>query len=636
MDEKKKVQSLNDLDDASLATAIENRWRDSDALWGKMKELGTRNRNYWKNEWEERDKSARKTSRTKDNRIFLAMEHDVNILSARPAKPIVLPADENNDDSRSVASSLQDIFLDLYRKRQVKKKLKRGIRNLHWDRIIVLYPFWDTELNDVNVRKVDPKNVRIPKNANNEDDAEWLCEEVTEPILKMLGRFPEDREKILKEYNISEKDSVEKNVDVKYKMFWTNDFVAYKIKNNVFKKKKNPTWDWEGLVIAPQEEILLKQLHGMQRRGKMDEIKQDQAQRVQTQTNQDTGEIEPVLGEDGSPTKNQATYFYNYFDKPRKPYIFGTILEDEDGPFGSTDLITQSGPLQDNVNRRKRQFDDNAEDAGGIFLFDKRTFDRADVQKFSGRAGTRLFGKDILNGFKRDTGRELPTFMFNDMTHSISEIDNIWATQGIVRGERQGEETASGRAMLREAALERRDEAIDLIDFVTCELYKWWFQLMKLNYTEYHYVKAMGIGNTLKTIELMQDDLEDGIDIKVLPGQVVPDDKLYREERAKEELSEEVITPLDYYRAVGKDNPEELFKRLIMFKINPMSLVTMTPEEQGKLMTGQNKSAGDVSQQGDMEQIKAYLQSEEFQALPDDQKKVVMEQIKQKVGTIQQ
>ena len=620
------MRTLSELDDKELALAIDERWRDADTLWAKMKQWSDHNRQYWRNEWEDPNKAARKTSRVKDNRIFLSIEHDVNILTSRPAKPMVMPAKSEDEGSRKVAEGLQHIFLELYRKRQVKKKLKKGIRNLHFDRLIVLYPFWNTEINDVDVRRVSPLKVRIPKNANNEDEAEWICEEIEEPIMTTLKKMPEIEEALKRLKGWDDNHITKQNPKVIYKMFWTAELVAFKFDQTILKKIKNPTWDWEGLVMEPTELQALEQLSGIARRPALARVKEEQDSRFIEEANPETGEMEQK--------RKEASFFYNHFDKPRKPYIFGTIFEDEEGPLGSTDLIHQGASLQDNVNRRKRQIDDNAEDANGIFVFDSKTFSKEDVQRFSARSGSRLYGANIINGFKRDAAPPLPDYVFSDMEHSIREIDNLFATQGIVRGEKEGRETASGRAMLREASMERRDETIDLIDYVTWELYNWWFQLMKLNYTEVHYVKPLGFKIAGQTIELMQDDLEDGIDIKIIPGQIVPDDKIYRQERAKEEVIAGLISPLDYYRETGRDNPDELYKRLVMFKINPMSLMEMSPEEMASLQQGQTKTKEQIGQSDEMDQIKQTLESPEFQKLPPEQQQQVIGRVRERVNQI--
>ncbi|MBI4151614.1 hypothetical protein HY496_01475 [Candidatus Woesearchaeota archaeon] len=620
------MKTLSGLADKELVRAIDERWNDSSSLWERMKQWSDLNIKYWTNDWEDPLKSARKVSRAKDNRIFLSMEHDVNILTGRPAKPVVVPVDDSDINSAKVAQGLQSIFLELYRTRQVKKKLKKGVRHLHLYRLICLYPFWNNKINDVDVRLVDPKKVRIPKNANNEEEAEWVGEEIEEPIqIALETKFSDVEDAVLKAFGVDENRAVIVNPKVKYQMFWTDDMVVYKFQGTILKRLQNPTWDWQGLVVETNEQLKLNELKGKLRRPFLEEVKQSQTNRTVSETNEEGVE---------ETKRRPGTFFFNHFDRPRKPYIFGTILEFEDGPLGSTDLIHQSASLQDNINRRKRQIEDNSEEASGIFLFDSKTFSREDVQKFSARAGSRLYGSNIERGFRRDTGRELPSFVFNDLEHSIRELDNIWATQGIVRGEREGKETATGRAILREASLERRDEAVDLMDFVSQELYNWWYQLMKLNYTELHYVKPLGFERTERTIDLMQDDFEDGISIKIIPGQVVPEDKIFKIERAQEEVNSGLLSPLDYHREVGKEDPEGITKRLILFKANPAALIQLSEQEKEQLLVGQEKNVRDIRQSGSIAELEQFLRSDEFQQLPVEEQQRLVGRVRQQIDAL--
>ena len=155
--------------------------------------------------------------------------------------------------------------------------------------------------------------------------------------------------------------------------------------------------------------------------------------------------------------------------------------------------------------------------------------------------------------------------------------------------------------------------------FVTWELYNWWLQLMKLNYTEVHYVKPLGITKANQIIDIMQDDLEDGIDVKIIPGQIVPNDRIYKQEKALEEYQGGLITPLDYYRETGKEDPDAQYKRLIMFQVNPTSLVQFSEEELAQMSQLQNKSKEQVSGDDEAAQLEQYLQSPEFQKLPPEQ-----------------
>jgi len=151
-------------------------------------------------------------------------------------------------------------------------------------------------------------------------------------------------------------------------------------------------------------------------------------------------------------------------------------------------------------------------------------------------------------------------------------------------GDVERQVAALGRAILREEGISRLDEAVSLVDYLSGEIYNWSLQMVKVRYTESHLVKPLGGERAEEVIDLMQDDIEDGIEVHVIPGQVIPDDRVYRAERAREDAKDGLIDPLTYLEAAGSyDNPKETVKRLLMYKANPYSLVEMTDEDMKQL-----------------------------------------------------
>ncbi len=131
---------------------------------------------------------------------------------------------------------------------------------------------------------------------------------------------------------------------------------------------KNPYWDWDGILVTEEEEQQLnengvdeqgnpKGLQGEQRRSFIQAIKLKQEERKVPQQmipaeavpegtpagNPDTETPTEGATEAQAPTPEKLKpYYFNYFDFPRKPYIFGTIFNNENTPIGRTDMITLS------------------------------------------------------------------------------------------------------------------------------------------------------------------------------------------------------------------------------------------------------------------------------------------------------
>jgi hypothetical protein len=235
------------------------------------------------------------------------------------------------------------------------------------------------------------------------------------------------------------------------------------------------------------------------------------------------------------------------------------------------------------------------------------------------------------------------------MVHSEISLDGIFGTNSTFRGSSEGpKETATGRAILREENYKYLDEFIDLVDNLHRQLYSWEYQMMRVLYTEKHLIKPLGAAKSQRVIELSQDDLSEGMEIDIFPGQIMPDDRMYRAERAKEEAVAGLIDPLTYFEETERDNAMELAKRLVMFRMNPLSILDINEEDMAKLQgAGQVMGPDGAPAQGgpldpraqQMAELKQkaeqIAQSPEFQALPPDQQEKAMQLIATQMKKLQ-
>ena len=152
--------------------------------------------------------------------------------------------------------------------------------------------------------------------------------------------------------------------------------------------------------------------------------------------------------------------------------------------------------------------------------------------------------------------------------------------------------------------------------------------MTKVKYTEAHYTKPIGSENAREVIELTRDDLQEGMEIQIIPGQIILEDRIFKAERAKEEAIAGLIDPLTYFQETQRDNPMQLAKRLEMYKINPFSIIKLDPEDRQAIieasqMFGQPQQGGQKggvdprAQQAAVlrQEMEQRMQSPEFQKL---------------------
>jgi hypothetical protein len=592
--------NISKLNDGQLATLVEQRWKSSDTVWQKIKSTYEINTKVYENRGEWVDRIPANVQKVMANRIFPNMEAVINSVIANPPGINFIPGREG-DESQNLARKYEGYFRKKYRDINVKENVRMGLRNLYFSRFFVMKAFWNAKINDFDCKALDPRDVRVGKFARKEEESEFVIEEVKDNLCALLTRFPNKEKEILEKSGFNEEninDAYIMNPEVKYKEAWIGDYVIFKYDNIILDKIRNPYWDWDGMLITDEEEQQINTSYGDERRALFTQIKSEQANRMpqkvaqspEVETNapqQIEGEIPPNEGH--SEPQTYKAYNFNYWNQPRKPYIFTTILNNENSPIGRTDFITMAIPLQTSIDSRKQDIGKNCELVNGIIKVDSEVMGKADAQMLAFEAKGIIWGKGVVNGVARETGTALPQMVFEDMLDSRSEIDNIMAASSAFRGEREGQETKAGRLALIQQSFLRLNELVQATDFVYGELFGWFYQLAKTRYTEYHYAKWIGKEDAVETMDIIQDDFETGSEIQVIPGKTLPVDSEFRFERAQKDVEQGLISPIDYMEEAGYTNPKDLAKNAQVFKLNPNVAVGITPEEMAELAPEQKE-----------------------------------------------
>lgn len=612
---------LSQLDDKEKVKFVQNRWNSSQDVFSAISARKKVNLKIWQNNPEWLNKVHGDESKVRQNRIFMGLEHLNNFLLSRPSAPLILDGGGDDGEAEEFREDIHEFLLERNGHKEIKTKVKRAMRQLYLSRLFVLKMVWDGSENDFALRNVNVDDLRFSK------DMSVIQEIVREPLGTMLERFPSSfHEEIMKSEGMSKRQVLLENPEVEYTETWASwgeeDVLIHTMNDRLIRFQDNPYWDYKGISLKKGQ---LEQLEGMNGRGRRKIF--DEARRL---------DDEGVTDKVDSPKGEQ--YFFNFFDTPKKPYIIKTIFDISDSGIGETDFFEQANPLQEGVDRRKRQFDDNARLMNGVWLIDKKKtkLNRSQAQKLRADSRGYILADDAPNSIKRDTGKELPGFLRQDLEDSLSAIDDAIGTNDTFRGVREGQETAEGRAILREQALGRLDELITLVDSVYEDIYRWEFQMMKLKYTERHYVKAVGKSGAGRIFDILQDDLGDSLEIKVKPGQSLPEDRVFRSERAKEAFQAGTITPERYLEETGWENPSQLAKDALMFQQNPLSMVDMTEEDMARLQMGMQPPQ-DTAEQGGQDaeavraqqiaQVQQILESPEFQNAPPEEQARILDEL---------
>lgn len=561
------MKNILDLNDDQLKKLIDNRWNDSESLWSIVNKVYDANTKAYNNEPEWLKKIPAKKSRVRANRIFVNTEAVINSVIANPPKPIVIPS-RDTPESKQLAMLQEKFFQIKYEDLGIKKTIRKGLRNLYFSRLVVLKPFWNNAINDFDVISVDPRKVRFSKTSTKEVDSEFAIEEVEDTVGSLLAKFPHKKAEILKEngfeYTEESVEVIVENKQIKYFEAWVGDCLIFKYQNIILDVTKNPYWDWDGVPLTDEEAKLLLQAPSQKERSVI-----TKNAKTRERPENEKGEYDRTL----------PAYFYNHFDRPRKPYIFATLFDSENQPIGTTDIITQAIPLQEDIDETKRNITENARIVNGIIKVDSKVMSQSEATKLSWQAGGVIWGKDVANGVQREMGNPLPNFVLENLADSRKEIDDIMAASSAFRGVREGQETRGGRLALIDQSFLRLNELVQVVDFLNFELFNWMYQLAKVNYTETHYAKKIGRDRATETINLMQDDFEDGTEVRIIAGKTLPEDRQFKYEQAQKDLELGVLAPTDYLEIAGYDSPAEKAKNLVVWGLNQPYAVGIGEEE---------------------------------------------------------
>lgn len=583
---------LQDLEEKQKLELIDERRKSADTLWSKIKRIHDENVKLYGGDPDWLVNYPESIPQASLRRGFTNMEAVINSILANPPQPNALPVGDS-EDAIKVARGIEKKFVKAYKDRNVKETLRKAFRKLYFCRLLVIKPFWNAAIDDFDAKSIDPRKVRCSPSANTADESEWFFEEVDSSLWSILEKFGGDKEKRKKilenSGNLTEADAFIKNPSCAYEECWYDDYLIIRYKNMILWEGRNPYYDFDGVLTTKEEFYELvdgkkkysdfkdrivdtengKMAEQDMRRGEIDTFKQSE---------ESSDEYSDAATQPKKP--EYQAYLFNHFDKPRKPYIIATILKDEDSPIGRTSFLEEAGPLLKLADQRKLDIHKNAKLVNGILKVNKSTgLSQNQAAKIAFEAEGMVYGKDVVGGVMREMGGPLPQFVQLDLQETLAEADNIMAATSAFRGEREGQETKAGRMALIEQSFLRLNELVQVVDYVSYELFNWWYQLMLTRYTSTKYEKFMGKDGEMEVVELSQKNLEKGTQIMVIPGKTLPEDRQFKYERAQADAAANRISLPQYLADAGYEDPKGVAREAFEYQQNPAGVLGIEEQQ---------------------------------------------------------
>ncbi len=557
--------------DSAFKTFVRGMEDKAKTFWNSEFNLKARQekmRNYWAGKQLEGVRLYNWQTPYIDNMIFRNTETLISNALSRLPDIITIPANIKDQNSKDLATLLQDSLKIRLTSNEMRHKLRMSSRHLFSHLFGCIKYRWDKTIGkngDFIFEWVHPDDLLLDHVTYLDGNPRFIVHFLEHTVKQLQAQFPSKKDELWEKFHIKLGTENQLNTVVRYKEIWFTWYkddgtpmegVGWMYENDlVLGKMKNPNWDYEGEDRQTGEMI----------------------------TNPETGVQE--LGSE--------KYYYNHLDKQEKPFIILNFLNMGKHLIDETSLIEQNIYTQDNINKRGRQITDAAATANGKWAFSSDYITKKEAEKVTDDPGEHLWGKGrIADGVFRFKAEGPSEALFVAQRDDRQIVDDAFGTHATLRGKKETD-VATTSSMLREGDFTRIDDFVEEV-FVRAmdRAANASVHMMKVNYTEVHYTKDSGKDGEFINIEMSQDKIEDGVVVKVKAS---TSDKRVQRAEAIELAKARMIDPLSLYEKTDEPNPKEMTKRLILFSTNPPAYLQEVVGEGGMpndLINYLNKGGG--------------------------------------------
>lgn len=618
----KPVLSL-DLEDNELVLQIDKNIEEAKEVWKKKTiEDGERNFKYYLGKEDVKLTSGDKT-RVVENVIFRNTETIIPVITSSTPEPRIFhPNKKFIEKLRKILSMRWEVFDKMLEKSRVTIR-----RNFFWYLGVMKVRF-DEDLKEIVWDTVKNDHVIVDPNGN---FAAQIVDDLT--LGEVIKLYPKNKDELLKLVGVKESNKKMLGSKITFIEYHTPEFTVWKYKSIILDKQKNANWDW--------------------------------------------GETKEV---DEMGIENSVSY--NVLKQPAMPYIFLKTFNVNSEIYGDTSLIEQAIPLQDLINKRKKQIDENAEEANGSLVGSGDFISKEQFATIKGSPRERIWVEkgDARAALTRMAGNPLQGYVQDDLLMTKSEIDNIMGTHSTTRGAGSSSDTATEAVMEKQQDYGRIDDIIKSYEDFCEDYFNMTLQMMIIHYDKEHLIPVEGYDDISLSRELLIKEFskiyrykdnelrggkyeEDSKYVKpivmVKRGSTLPTDDISKRNDAINLWGGGGIDPISLYEDLNDPNPELRAKRLFIWQQAPQILFPelakimggggpSTPQEQytegmikdtEAIKNGEKPPVNRELQDPQQAQLhiqghSVYIDSDEFNKLDPPVQQLYIEHVKEEVAFI--
>lgn len=465
-----------------------------------------------------------------DNLIFEALETFLPI--ATRANPDPLVSSDNSVEGLALAKDVKTALVYQADKQKLRMKLKSTTRNWAIMRLGAIEVSYDYHTDDIKTTVLNSKRLLLdPKGHIDEAGfftGDWVGIRYDFAASILEEMFP-DKKTLINQKAVQKKGTKLEII----KWWYRGTDVFFTIDNEVLGKKKNPHWNYDGVVkrIDP-----------------------------------DTGiEMEEFV---------QGT---NHLQRPHNMLVFLGVFKTGVQPHDDTSLILQNLGIQDSINKRYRQLDRNIEAQNNGIIVDGNKFTQEQAAEAASAlrrgASIRVMG-DVNTAIKRPEIPQLPADVWKSLADNREQLKNIFGISGATPSGVAREDTARGKILVNQLDSSRIGGGItEYIEQVADSVYNLWVQMMYVHYDDEHFVNAIGAQEGQELIVLKNTRFTKSLVITVKEGSLIPKDPLTQRNEAIDLWSANAIDPKTLYAKLEYPDPNNAAKQLMLWQMFQKGLV---------------------------------------------------------------
>ena len=463
----------------------------------------------------------------KENQIFIGEESIVAYVTSQIAGPLVIPAGRE-DMHKLFASDLEKAIKcfceDVVNLEQLVELWVRDILN---KRVAIAHFYYDKQLDDIVLEHKDPEHCILDKNAALGKNPGFICDVLKRTPEELCAEFPDREEEILQHLGIQRKTPKQ----------MTKELAIRKVSVTHYDDKNEPQ---EGVVWY------------------FDNI---------------------VLDKIRNPNYLYAKKDLNLLKYPKKPYIFGNLVNYGTHVIDNTTPLEQAAEMQKYLMRRGRQIAENADKANGILVIGTSSgLSKDDGQNITGDPNQKLFVAND-DGLRLDQlvmqlqAQVLPQYVIADKQDARMQIGNLMGAPTDFTGSAadDGDPTLGEVMIKKNQAAGRQDLMVRAMTRMVGQIYEYLVQMFIVWYDEKSRMFTYDAGDgEFDFITLKRDLIHKGIRVKA--SKPANPDRSRIEAIVLQLLKEKAISLLDAYKILQLDNAQQLYDNWAKQTADPTAL----------------------------------------------------------------